>query len=133
MLFPIGFGELRRTIRDSLNFHLQHDDLTVYNAVQKLLYASVILAIIVQVASGLAIWKPVQFSGLTWLFYDFQGARLAHFVGMSGIVLFLAVHVALALLVPRTLLNMVTGGPLVEGRRRPTTTAEADPNAQPAG
>jgi thiosulfate reductase cytochrome b subunit len=132
MLFPIGLRELGRTLRDSLHFRLQHDDLTVYNAVQKLLYVGVILGVVVQVASGLAIWKPVQFSGLTWLFYDFQGARLAHFLGMGAIVLFLAVHVALALAVPRTLLNMVTGGPVVGGRRRPTTTAEVSPVPQPA-
>jgi len=47
----------------------------------------------------------VQFSYLTALFYDFQGARLAHFIGMSAIVLFLLVHVTLALLVPKN-----TGG-----------------------
>ena len=71
---------------------------------------------IVQVLSGLAIWKPVQFSELTALFYDFQGARLVHFIGMALIVLFLVVHVALALLVPKTLVAMITGGP--RGRRR---------------
>ncbi|OYX87572.1 MAG: transmembrane hydrogenase cytochrome b-type subunit, partial [Xanthobacter sp. 35-67-6] len=47
------------------------------------------------------------------LFYDFQGARLAHFLGMTAIVLFLVVHVALALLVPKTVGAMITGGPKV--------------------
>jgi thiosulfate reductase cytochrome b subunit len=61
------------------------------------------------VISGLAIWKPVQFQTLTWLFYDFQGARLVHFLGMAAIVLFLIVHVALALLVPKTLVAMTKG------------------------
>jgi hypothetical protein len=55
----------------------------------------------------------VQFQELTALFYDFQGARLAHFIGMALIVGFLIVHIALALLVPRTLVAMVTGGPRV--------------------
>jgi len=32
-----------------------------------------------------------------------------HFLTMSGIALFLMVHVALALLVPKTILAMVTG------------------------
>jgi thiosulfate reductase cytochrome b subunit len=132
MLLPIRLRELRQTVSDSLRLRLHHGDLTVYNAVQRLLYIGVILAIIVQVASGLAIWKPVQLSELTRLFYDFQGARLAHFLGMGAIVLFLAIHVALALLVPRTLVNMVTGGPLLEGRRGRGTTAEAEPGAQPA-
>ncbi len=43
------------------------------------------------------------------LFGGFQGARVVHFLTMSGIALFLMVHVALALLVPKTILAMVTG------------------------
>ena len=50
---------------------------------QRLLYVGVILVAIVQVLSGLAIWKPVQFQELTALFFGFQGARLAHFIGMT--------------------------------------------------
>ena len=92
---------------------LKHDDLTHYNAVQKLLYVGIILVGIVTVLSGLSIWKPVQFSELAALFYDFQTARLVHFLCMTAIVLFLVVHVTLALLVPRSLVAMVTGGPVV--------------------
>ena len=61
--------------------------------------------------TGLAIWKPVQFSGLVWLFGGFQSARVLHFLGMAVIVGFLIVHVALALLVPKTLWAMLAGGP----------------------
>jgi thiosulfate reductase cytochrome b subunit len=60
------------------------------------------------------VWKPVQFSELTVLFYDFQGARLVHFAGMAAIVGFLVIHVTLALVVPRTIGAMVTGGPRVD-------------------
>jgi thiosulfate reductase cytochrome b subunit len=108
---PIRLRELVKVVKETLRLHIAHEDITVYNAVQKLLYIIVILAGILQVVSGLAIWKPVQFSSLTALFSDFQGARLAHFIGMAIISGFLVVHVALALLVPRTLLAMVTGGP----------------------
>jgi thiosulfate reductase cytochrome b subunit len=69
----------------------------------------VVLATLLSFTSGLAIWKPVQFWWLTALFYDFQGARLAHFLGMAAIVLFLLVHVSLAVLVPRTLKAIITG------------------------
>ncbi|WP_421989995.1 cytochrome b/b6 domain-containing protein [Roseococcus sp.] len=117
-LLPISARAAVHDIRDALRFKLAHDDLTVYNSVQKLLYIGVILAAIVQVLSGIAIWKPVQFSSLTALFGGFQGARLAHFLGMAGIVGFLFVHVALALLVPRTLLAMVNGGPVVPPEKR---------------
>ena len=113
LLLPIRPREVLADITAALTFRLKHQDLTHYNAVQKLLYVGVITLIVVQVASGLAIWKPVQFSGLVALFGGFQGARLVHFLGMAAIVLFMVVHVALALLVPRTLLAMFTGGPRV--------------------
>lgn len=111
LLWPIRPREVVAEIVRALTLRLEHSDLTHYNAVQKLLYAGVILVIVVQVVTGLAIWKPVQFSFLVSLFYDFQGARLAHFVGMTAICLFLIVHIALAMLVPRTILGMLTGGP----------------------
>jgi thiosulfate reductase cytochrome b subunit len=113
-LLPIRPREVFATVRDAMRFHLAHDDITVYNGVQKLLYVGIILIAIVEVLAGLAIWKPVQFSHLAWLFYSFQGARLVHFFGMALIVGFLAVHVLLALLVPRTLLAMITGGPRIQ-------------------
>lgn len=117
-LLPIRVSDVIETIRETLRFHLAHEDLTVYNAVQKILYIVVILAGISQVITGIAVWKPVQFGWLVDLLGGFQGARLLHFAGMTVIVLFLAVHVALALLVPRTLVSMVTGGPQL-GVREP--------------
>jgi thiosulfate reductase cytochrome b subunit len=111
-------------VRAALRFKLAHDDITKYNAVQRVLYIGIILVMIVQIISGLAIWKPVQFQELTALFYDFQGARLAHFICMALIVAFLLVHVLLALAVPKTLAAMITGGPPVEDERRPPATGE---------
>jgi thiosulfate reductase cytochrome b subunit len=108
-MFPIRPREIMATIADTLRFKLAHEDLTVYNAVQKLLYLGVIAAMILAAISGLSLWKPVQFQILITLFQGFQGARLVHFLCMSAIVLFMVVHVALALLVPRTLLSMITG------------------------
>jgi thiosulfate reductase cytochrome b subunit len=115
MLLPIRPRDLVANIRDALRLRLAHDDPTQYNAVQRLLYIGVLLAGVLIVLSGLAIWKPVQFSELLALFYDFQTARLVHFLCMAAIVGFVVVHVTLALLVPRTLVAMVTGGPVVDG------------------
>ncbi len=117
-LLPIRPAELVRTIIDTLHFKIAHEDITVYNAVQKLLYIVVILAGVSQVVTGLAIWKPVQLSGLVALLGGFQTARVLHFAGMAVIVGFLIVHVALALLVPKTLGAMVTGGPRLGPRGR---------------
>ena len=122
-MLPIRAGDLVQTIRDTLHFKIKHDDLTSYNAVQKVLYIVVILAGAAQVVTGLAIWKPVQFAGLAALLGGFQGARIIHFTGMAVIVGFLLVHVLLALLVPQTLWAMVTGGPRVgpSGHGKPVT------------
>jgi thiosulfate reductase cytochrome b subunit len=117
MLLPIRLSELIATVKDTLHLKLSHDDPTKYNAIQKLLYVGVISVGILIVISGLAIWKPIQFSELVALFGSFQNARLVHFFCMSAIVAFVTVHVALALLVPQTLVSMFTGGPVVDDQR----------------
>lgn len=96
-------------LRAALTFKLSHEDLSHYNAVQKLLYTGVILAGVVIVLSGLSIWKPVQFQELTALFGGYDTARYVHFLAMAAIVGFLVVHVALALVVPKSLRAMITG------------------------
>lgn len=111
-LLPVVPSEVVATVRDALRLHLAHDDIRHYNGVQKLLYLGIIAIVVLQVATGLAIWKPVQFSEFASLFGSFQTARILHFAGLVAIAGFLVVHVALALLVPKTLVAMVTGGPL---------------------
>jgi len=114
-LFPITVREVLATVGDALRLRLTHEDLTVYNAVQKILYLGVILVGILIVITGLCLWKPVQFSELAALFGSFQTIRLIHFLCMSAIVAFVLVHVTLALLVPQSLLAMLTGGPTIGG------------------
>ena len=110
-MLPIRWGELLQTVRDTLHFKIEHNDLTIYNAVQKLLYIVVIFAGITQVVTGVLVWKPIQFSAAVALLGGFQAVRLEHFLGMSVILGFLIVHVALSLLVPQTLWAMLSGGP----------------------
>jgi len=93
----------------ALTFKLSHDDLSKYNQVQRLLYTGIILVGIVIVLSGLSIWKPVQLQYLTALFGGYDIARYVHFVCMASIVAFLAIHVLLALLVPKSLRAMIIG------------------------
>jgi thiosulfate reductase cytochrome b subunit len=108
-LVPIHPGEVLADTRAALTGKLTHDDLSVYNAVQKLLYLGVILAGIVIVLSGLAIWKPVQLQELTAVFGGYDAARYVHFFAMATIVGFLVIHVVMALLVPKSLRAMITG------------------------
>jgi thiosulfate reductase cytochrome b subunit len=108
-LVPIHPADVLSDAKAALTGNLNHDDLSVYNAVQKLLYLGVILAGIVIVLSGLAIWKPVQLQELTAVFGGYDAARYVHFFAMATIVGFLIVHVVMALLVPKSLRAMITG------------------------
>jgi thiosulfate reductase cytochrome b subunit len=62
-LFPISPREVFVTVGEALRFRLRHDDLTHYNAVQKVLYLGVMAVGVLIVISGLALWKPGQWSG----------------------------------------------------------------------
>ncbi len=108
-LFPISPGEVWRDFLAALRGRLAHDDLTVYNAVQRLLYVGILLTGVVIVLSGLSIWKPVQFQALTAFFGGYNTARYVHFAAMTAIVAFLVVHVTLAILVPKSVRAMIIG------------------------
>jgi thiosulfate reductase cytochrome b subunit len=108
-LLPIRPREVVRDLRAALTGRLSHADLSVYNAVQRLLYAGVIAAGVLAVVSGVSIWKPVQFKEIATLLGGYDTARFVHFFAMAAIVSFLIVHVALAILVPKSLRAMITG------------------------
>jgi thiosulfate reductase cytochrome b subunit len=108
-LFPVYPRQVLRDLFAALRGRLSHDDLSVYNAVQKLLYLGILLTGVVIVSSGLSIWKPVQFQWLTSFYGGYNTARYVHFAAMTAIVTFLIVHVTLAVLVPKSLRAMIVG------------------------
>jgi thiosulfate reductase cytochrome b subunit len=108
-LVPIHAADVAADVKAALTLRLSHADLTVYNTLQKLLYLGTIIAGIVIVLSGVAIWKPVQFQELTALFGGYDTARYVHFFAMAFILGFVAIHVVMAFVVPRSLRTMVTG------------------------
>jgi len=108
-LLPITPEGVIADTKAALTGKLSHQDLTKYNYVQKLLYAGIIVVGILVVLSGLAIWKPVQLQYLTALFGGYAVARYVHFICMAAIVAFMVVHVALAVLVPKSLRAMIIG------------------------
>jgi len=108
-LLPISPAAVLHDTRLAFTGKLSHADISIYNQVQRLLYAGIMVVGILIVLSGLGIWKPVQFHYLTALFGGYDIARYVHFVMMSLIVLFLIVHVALSLLVPKSLRAMLIG------------------------
>jgi thiosulfate reductase cytochrome b subunit len=120
LLASLFGGHLRRDLMDVTPRAFVHDAAAAlrlrlphtpgrYNAVQKVLYLGVLLLGVLMVLSGLAIWKPVQLSGLADLLGGYDNARVVHFCAMAGIGLFVVIHLLLVILVPRTLPPMITG------------------------
>ena len=107
--FPLSLRAFVADVLAALKGHLSHADMSHYNAVQRVAYLFVIVDVIVLVVSGLVLWKSVQFPILRELTGGYEGARRVHFVAMSALVAFVAIHLAMVLLVPRTLVAMIRG------------------------
>ncbi|HEX4926528.1 MAG TPA: cytochrome b/b6 domain-containing protein [Burkholderiales bacterium] len=108
-LLPVSPRAVLRDIGAALRGRLAHDDLAVYNAAQRAAYLALIVCLALLVASGLAIWKPVQLHPLALVFGDYEGARYVHFFAMSAVAFIVVVHVLMVILVPRTFPSMFTG------------------------
>ena len=108
-MFPLSIKSVVKDAFDALRGKLGHDDLTHYNAVQKLAYLAVIVDIVVIILSGLVVWKSVQFPLLRTLMGGYDDARVVHFFGMSFLVAFFVVHIVMVALVPRSLVLMIKG------------------------
>jgi len=108
-LFPITPAAVLRDVKDALRGKLAHDDLTMYNAAQRTAYLAILLCLVVLVATGLVIWKPVQFYAIGQFIGDYEGARILHFFAMALMVFIVLVHIVMVVLVPRTFPTMLTG------------------------
>ncbi|KPD18361.1 transmembrane hydrogenase cytochrome b-type subunit [Burkholderia sp. ST111] len=108
-LLPLSVKSLTTDLVAALRGKLGHEDLSHYNAIQKLAYLVVIVDITLLVLSGLAVWKSVQFPLLRTLMGGYDNARVVHFFAMSVMVAFFFVHVVMVALVPRSLLLMIRG------------------------
>jgi thiosulfate reductase cytochrome b subunit len=108
-LLPITPRAVLHDIREALRGKLAHEDLSVYNTAQRGAYLALILLLILMIATGIVIWKPVQFYWLGQFMGDYEGARLLHFFSMAAIAFIVFVHVVMVVLVPRTFPTMFTG------------------------
>jgi thiosulfate reductase cytochrome b subunit len=82
----------------------------LYNGLQRLSYTLAIVLGVVELLSGLALYKPVQLSALAALFGGYEGARTIHLLGLAALVAFTVAHLVLVLLHPRALASIFTGG-----------------------
>lgn len=107
--FPLSPRALWDDLLAAFKGRLAHADPQQYNTVQRLAYLFVMLDSVLLVVSGLVLWKSVQFPLLRELMFGYEGARWIHFFAMTALVAFVAVHLVMVALVPRTLRYMTRG------------------------
>ncbi|WP_454694497.1 cytochrome b/b6 domain-containing protein [Achromobacter aegrifaciens] len=107
--FPLSARGLVADLGAALRGKLAHADPRRYNQVQRLAYLFVMADIAVLVLSGLVLWKSVQFDLLRGLMGGYEAARRVHFVAMALLTAFVAVHLVMVALVPRSLIAMIRG------------------------
>ena len=108
-LLPLSARGVIHDVWAALRGALRHADLSRYNAVQKFAYLVVIADTFLLILSGLAVWKSVQLPLLRELMGGYDAARVVHFFAMAFLVGFFLVHVAMVILVPRSLVTMIRG------------------------
>lgn len=106
---PLFLRVLLADLLAALKGRLAHADPQHYNMVQRLAYLFVIFDSVLLVVSGLVLWKSVQFPMLRELLFGYERARRIHFFAMAALAAFVAVHLVMVALVPRTLIYMVRG------------------------
>jgi thiosulfate reductase cytochrome b subunit len=107
--WPVSPRAVLHDLLAALRGRLSHADSHTYNAVQRAAYIFVSLDTLLLVLSGLVLWKSVQFPLLREFLGGYEAARRIHFFAMAGLVAFVAVHLAMVALVPRSLLAMLRG------------------------
>jgi len=107
--FPVSPKGVLHDLWAALRGRLGHTDLSHYNQVQRVAYLFVMVDITLLVISGLVLWKSVQFPLLRELMGGYESARHVHFIAMALLVAFVAVHLVMVALVPKTLWAMIVG------------------------
>jgi thiosulfate reductase cytochrome b subunit len=107
--FPLSPRAFVADLRAALRGGLSHADPRQYNAVQRAAYLFVIVDAVLLVLSGLVLWKSVQFPLLREALGGYETARRVHFFAMALLVAFVAVHLLMVALVPRTFVAMLRG------------------------
>jgi thiosulfate reductase cytochrome b subunit len=93
-----------------LRLRKQPPEQGLYNPLQRLAYTTATGLGVLQVLSGLALYKPVQLPWLVAAFGGYDAARLVHFAGLLLLAGFIVTHLVMVALHPRSLVEMIGGG-----------------------
>ncbi|MFL5742229.1 MAG: cytochrome b/b6 domain-containing protein [Flavisolibacter sp.] len=81
-----------------------------YNAAQRIAYTAIIIMGLGSLVTGLAMYKPVQFSWLAWICGGYETARIEHFILTLGYCIFFLVHLVQVILAGwKNFQSMITG------------------------
>lgn len=124
-----SFKEAWQVLLHDLNIRRYVPPQQKYNAAQRIAYTAIIVMGMGSVISGLAIYKPVQFSWCTWLCGGYASARLVHFILTIGYCLFFLVHIIQVIITGwNNFQSMVTG---IEVIKPATMQLQALPPIEP--
>lgn len=98
LLVPRDFSGVWPMVRHYFFFGPKPAVRETYNPLQKSAYTSVFILGVLSVATGFAIWKPIQCSWLSLMMGGFHYARLWHFVVMWAMLLFVFGHLIMVVL-----------------------------------
>ncbi len=88
-----SFKEAWQVLLHDLHIRKYEPPQLKYNGGQRIAYTAIIIMGVGSIITGLAIYKPVQFSWLTWLCGGYEAARLEHFILTIGYCLFFVIHI----------------------------------------
>lgn len=145
VLYTLFSGEWKYLVPDKRSFKqawqvLLHDlhikkyepPFVKYNAAQRIAYSAIIIMGIGSILTGLAIYKPVQFSWIVWACGGYEAARLEHFILTIGYVLFFLIHIIQVIKAGwKNFKSMITGFEVVAADKaisavdRPTSTEQS--------
>ncbi len=94
-LFPNkhSFREAWLVVLNDLHIRKSAPPQSKYNAAQRIAYSAIMVMGICSVITGLAIYKPIQFSWLRILSGGYENARLIHFILTIGYCIFFLIHI----------------------------------------
>ncbi|MEP6513091.1 MAG: cytochrome b/b6 domain-containing protein [Parafilimonas sp.] len=120
-----SFKEAWQVLLHDLHIRKYEPPQTKYNGAQRIAYTAIVLMGIGSFWTGLAIYKPVQFSWMCWLCGGYSAARIEHFILTIGYVLFFLIHIFQVI---RTGWNnfqaMISGLEVIKPAKQNTTTHE---------